>query len=477
MIMTYPYSMQKKELLLIFLFFLINLALYIFSVEGATFTEGADATQYYNPAISLIQSGSFNSNSEAFTFGTPLYSILLAIPISIFGIDQASLMIVVIQCFLLYATGIIARKFSIIFFKKESFLLHSIIIFNPNSLITAHLVQSETLFTLLLAISVYFLFKLIEKNSFKYTYFLGLSLGLLALTRPAGLYFIYFIPVVYLISIIVRDKAFIWLEIRKYIARIFVLVLISSLLVAPWYARNYSLFGEAFMSSNSGAYLKDQYIQLLRVGNYWNNDEAMEKIEREMQIDFTENNVSELCLREDTYRHWSCDNDLTRVMISGIVSEPLNSHIYALFYSWSNLYFAGGASNFRNYLGFPGKNKIVSFDQGKYGGVDGIISLIRSIDFSYLFILIVTTGFSVTSRILGLIGVYSLVKDRSIWPYLIVLMGIIILLTGMYLYLGQSRFRVPMEPFLMLLSVIGFYSIRIKNMSLPQYILTLFRKV
>jgi 4-amino-4-deoxy-L-arabinose transferase-like glycosyltransferase len=476
MIITSSSSKQKKELLLILLFFLVNLALYIFSVEGATFTEGADATQYYNPAISLIQNGSFNSNSEAFTFGTPLYSILLAIPISIFGIDQASLMIVVIQCFLLYATGIVARKFSVIFLKKESFLLHSIIIFNPNSLITAHLVQSETLFTLLLTISVYFLFKLIEKNSFKYTYFLGLSLGLLTLTRPAGLYFIYFIPVVYLISIMFRDKAFISLEIRKYIFRIIVLILTSLLVVSPWYARNYSLFGEAFLSSNSGAYLKDQYSQLLRVGNNWSGDEALEKIELEIRSDYTKNNVSKLCLEKVGERRWSCDSDLTRVMVSGILSEPVNSHIYALFYSWSNLYLAGGASNIRNYLGIPGKNKIVSFDQGKYGGVDDIISLIRSIDFSYLFILIFTTAFSITSRILGLVGIYSLVKDRNMWPYLIVLMGIIILLTGMYLYLGQSRFRVPMEPILMLLSVIGFYNIKIRNIGIIQRMANFFRK-
>jgi 4-amino-4-deoxy-L-arabinose transferase-like glycosyltransferase len=466
--------MKKKELFIIFLFSLINLILYIFSVDGATFTEGADATQYYNPAISLIESGSFNSNSEPFTFGTPLYSILLAIPIGIFGVDQASLMIVLIQCFMLYITGIIARKFSLIFLKKESFLLHSIVIFNPNSLITAHLVQSETLFTLLLAISVYFLFKSIEKNNFKYIYFLGLSLGLLTLTRPAGLYFIYFIPLIYLLSNIVRDKVFIWSNIRKYFARIFVLVLISALIVAPWYVRNYSMFGEAFLSSNSGAYLKDQYVHLLRVGNYWDNDDATKKIEREMQIDFADNNVSESCLREETYRDWSCNKDLSRVMISGIVNEPLISHVKALFYSWSNLYLAGGASNIRNYLGISGKNKIVSFDQGKYEGLDGIIALIRDIDFSYLFIFISTTTFSITSRILGLVGIYSLYRDRSLWPYLIALLGIIILLTGMYLYLGQSRFRVPMEPFLMLFSVIGIYSL--KNLSLSKYILALFRK-
>jgi 4-amino-4-deoxy-L-arabinose transferase-like glycosyltransferase len=466
----------KKKFLLVTLFAIANIVLYIFSVEGATFTEAADANQYYDPAISLIQSGGFDSDSKAFTFGTPLYSILLAIPISIFGVNEASLSIVVIQCFLLYVTGFIVRKFSIILLNKESFLLHGLIIFNPNSFITAHLVQSETLFTLILTLCVYFLFKLIEKNSFKYVYFLGISLGLLALTRPAGLYFIYFMPVVFLISTLARERVFNWLEIKKTLSRIFVIVLLSALVVSPWYARNYSLFGEAFLSSNAGAYLKDQYTQLLRVGNNWSTDEALEKIEPEIQKDFIKNNASKICFEEANDQHWSCNSDLTRVMVSGILNEPYSHHMRALLYSWANLYFAGGASNFRNYLGLPGKVKIASFDTEKYDGIKGIVALIKSVDYSYLFILFITTLFSISSRILGLIGVYSSAKDKTVWPYLIVLISVIILLTGMYLYLGQSRFRVPMEPFLMLLSVIGFYSIQIKNMNIIQYALTVFRK-
>ena len=105
---------SKKEFLLITLFLVVNVFLYIFSVENATFVEGADASQYYGPAVSLLQHGEFRAgvDGDFLTFGTPLYSILLAIPIAIFGIDQSSFSIVFIQCLFLYTTGIITRKFS-----------------------------------------------------------------------------------------------------------------------------------------------------------------------------------------------------------------------------------------------------------------------------------------------------------------------------------------------------------------------------
>jgi 4-amino-4-deoxy-L-arabinose transferase-like glycosyltransferase len=467
---------SHKKLILVIFFAIANIIFYFFSKEGATFTEAADADQYYQPAISLLQSGSFNSDSKPFTFGTPLYSILLAIPIGIFGFNGASLAVVTIQSLLLYFTGFIVRKFSAIFFNKESFLLHALIIFNPNSFITAHLAQSETLFTLILTLCVYFLFKLIQQNNVKHAFFLGILLGLLALTRPAGLYFIYFLPFVFLISTLVRDRAIKWMNIKKNLYKVFVIFLLSAIVISPWYARNYSLFGEGFLSSNAGAYLKDQYTQLLRVGNNWSTDEALAKIEPEIQKDYIENNVSKICFENETERDWSCNSDLRRVMFSGIANEPFNLHMRALVYSWSNLFFTGGASNFRNYLGLPGKAQIVAFDTEKYDGIKSVIVLIKNIDYSYLSILFLTSFFSVSSRIFGLIGIYSLVKDKTFWPYFTILISVLILLTGMYLYLGQSRFRVPMEPLLMLLTVIGIYSIRIKDIKLIKYILTLFGK-
>ena len=455
MISIVSLSNKKKELLLGTIFLTINVIFYIFSADNATFIEGADAGQYYGPAISLFQDGGLRAGPgvEFSTLGTPLYSILLAIPIGIFGIDHSSLVIVFIQCFLLYLTGIITRKFSIVFLKKESFLLHSLIIFNPNSLITAHLVQTETLFTLFLVLSVYYLFKLIEKNSFKYVFLLSVFLGLLTLTRPAGLYLIYFVPVLLLGFVYINNRT----KIKNYAIKVFLLVLLSLSMISPWVIRNYLVFDEVFVSSNAGPYLKDQYIQLLKIGRQWDEKEAIDYINI-LQKNYIENNiVKDICIQNE--RHWSCNDYMFNSMMSGIIKEPISSHTKAFLSSWGYLYLSGGASNIRNYFGILGKEHIISFQKRRSDGISGVVSFIKTINMSYLVILIATTGFSFATRFLGLIGLFSLVKSsNTIRSYAAIIIMLLLLFTAMYMYLGQSRFRVPLEPFLMIFSTIAIFN-------------------
>jgi hypothetical protein len=48
-----------------------------------------------------------------------------------------------------------------------------------------------------------------------------------------------------------------------------------------------------------------------------------------------------------------------------------------------------------------------------------------------------------------------MLKKREFLPYGVFFIEVISLFTAAYLYLGQSRFRVPLEPMLMLLMVVG----------------------
>jgi len=50
---------RKSEKLMLAIFLIVNIALYFFSYDGATFKEAADASQYYMPALSFIEHGVF----------------------------------------------------------------------------------------------------------------------------------------------------------------------------------------------------------------------------------------------------------------------------------------------------------------------------------------------------------------------------------------------------------------------------------
>ncbi len=113
-------------------------------------------------------------------------------------------------------------------------------------------------------------------------------------------------------------------------------------------------------------------------------------------------------------------------------------------------------------MGFEGKDLIVSFQNNSFDGFKSVVKLVKDMNYSYFFIF--TTVFSVLSRIIGIFGIFYLFKKKEWRPYGVLTIEIISIFTASYLYLGQSRFRVPLEPILMLLVVIGFlYMIKNKN--------------
>jgi hypothetical protein len=450
------YNLYEKNILLAFI--VINVILYYFSYSGATFIEGADASQYYFPAISLLEKGQFLQGVDPLTFGPPLYSIFLTIPISFIGVESATGAIVFMQCTLLYLTGIFSRRILLYFSSSIKFglILHAMVIFNPNSMITAHLIQSETLFTFFFIWSVFIVFRIINKIYLKDVVLLGVLVGLATLTRAVGLYFLIFIPIFILISIIARHSLkgkSISLR-RDWLMKLSLIFLVGGLVISPWYVRNYINFDKIFYTSNSGAYLQAQYYQLKNKGSGWSATKTKNEHKRIFSDYIAKKRMSNFCLDND--RHWSCNSVLTYVSFNAIINEPLRVHAKALIDSWATLFLSGGASNIRNYLGISGKDLIVDFQNKSFKGLDSILKLINDMNFPYLFIFTLTILFSSISRIIGLIGVYYLFKNKEWRPYGFLLIEIISLFTAAYLYLGQSRFRVPLEPLLMLFAVIGF---------------------
>ena len=146
---------------------------------------------------------------------------------------------------------------------------------------------------------------------------------------------------------------------------------------------------------------------------------------------------------------------IKNVTISAIIEEPLPVHARALFYSWGTLFFSGGASNIRNYLGISGKSLNANFQNNSFKGFDSILNLITNMNLPYFLIFTFTTLFAFISRILGLFGVFYILKGKEWRYYGVFLIEVITFLVASCLYLGQSRFRVPIEPILMLFSVLG----------------------
>jgi len=443
--------------LLLLLFIVVNVALYALSYEGTTFIEGADATQYYIPALSFLENGQFMLGHAPLTFGPPLYSIFLALPIGLFGLDASTVPIIFLQAVLLYVTGYLFRLIFLLLYSGGNagetsnvyaLLLHALIIFNPNSVITAHLVQSETLFTFLFAGALYFAIRFFFDSQLKYLIYIGLLAGLATLTRPVSLYFLWASPLFLWIVMKLQGA-----DVKK--LQLMIPLLVGITVISPWYVRNYVEFGEVFYTSNAGAYLKAQYLQLKHKGSGWSRAEADEqhRLQYEQYLEKKKVEKRQFCLEHE--RDWLCNSLSSRASLQFIVEEPPAAHFKTLIDSWGTLFLSGGASNIRNYFGIEGKSAIVGFQNRPFKGIESIKLLIDEMSFGYLLIFVVTMGFAVVTRVIGAVGLFYLLTERKWLPYGVFFVEVVSLFTAAYLYLGQSRFRVPLEPMLMLLTLFG----------------------
>ena len=116
---------------------------------------------------------------------------------------------------------------------------------------------------------------------------------------------------------------------------------------------------------------------------------------------------------------------------------------------------SGGAGNLHNLLGTDtGRLNQVWFktSQQDVGGM--LKSFFGGAPPGALFISIVCLGFALVARLIGLVGVVAIWQSRQ-FALLLTLLGLIGYFVAVHLFHGNSRYRIPVEPAMMLLVLFG----------------------
>lgn len=149
---------------------------------------------YATPVIDFGDAGSYIELSKKFlgenieanmAHRSPLFSMLLAVIIKVFGIPLAFKIMVFIQYGLVFATSLLIYSLFKRIFKKPLLPIIISILFNlsVSTIYFANILLTEIITIFLLFISLHFLLKYFDCNKFKYLIILGLSIGLLSLAR------------------------------------------------------------------------------------------------------------------------------------------------------------------------------------------------------------------------------------------------------------------------------------------------------
>ena len=238
-------SIKRKFLIIA----LISLAALIPRIAVSLNVNGAawpDSWAYVSIANSLVSGHGYsfesavNKNAE---YRAPLYPLFLSMVFkftgnNIFFVQLFQSLFGVITCLLVYGVG---RR---LFNDKTGLLAAILACVYPFLVYISSILVTEQLFVLFLLLSIYFLIR--GRDDLRYVFILaaGISLGLGALTRPSVLAFVPFCGM-YLFFRPVNNRG-------RCLAAAALLFLSTLLTISPWTIRNYIKHGEFILISTAG---------------------------------------------------------------------------------------------------------------------------------------------------------------------------------------------------------------------------------
>lgn len=235
---------KNKLVLILILASLIRLA-YFFAIliKNPSGFYVYDSNGYWNIAYNLKTYGVFSQSIDVPLnpdyYRTPLYPFFILLAESI---QVETIPIIILQIILGVATCYITYKIANQIFENNliSSLAALIIAIDVPNIVMNNLVMTETLFTFLLTISVYYFIRYLKYPGIKSLVLNGILCGLLILCRPIS----FFIPYLWALFIIYK----LWPHKIKMIVSLILFSAITLITISPWLIRNKITFNHYFMS-------------------------------------------------------------------------------------------------------------------------------------------------------------------------------------------------------------------------------------
>jgi 4-amino-4-deoxy-L-arabinose transferase-like glycosyltransferase len=424
------------------LFVFLNAVLLIFSGPTKQSID-ADSLTLYRMAIQFLNEGGFFEQQRQ-----PLYPMLMATIFWIFSLDNF-VALIILQAGFLYITGVVIYFVAQEWIPRAAHWVFALTVLNPNALGNVHVPLADSLFSVLITIAVWCVLKFGISGKSGFIIATGGVLGLAVLTRPETKFLIYLLPLAAPLIVVANGR----------IRRIPVAVLAGLLAVAvawtvalPWAVHNQSAgFGLVLNSGEKAADNARGHYALVEA-------DRQKRVHHEVILDLYEQEKNLLIdaglesstkgqIREFLFGHY-----INRIFTS---DPAILVRLYAR--AWTAQFASGGAQTLNTLLGIDisAQDKLMNRDDWLRRFLDGLSGQ-SSVG---VIITIFCIGFALVLRAAGLIGIVVMVVRRH-WPLLIVILALVGFKALIHLFYGLSRYRLPVEPLLMILAVYGFDGMR-----------------
>lgn len=411
-------SKYPKSIVILSVALIVRLALFLIMSPWQSEVEKerliqADAVEYHQIALNLVQENGFSHQVDPpykpNIRRTPLYPYFVAIHYALFGIMPflillTQLIIGSITCVFTYQVG------KLLFNENTALLASGLMAFHLPNVFYSNLLLTETLFTFLFILHSFSLIKFLKDGKLWTLVLSSIAIGLATLCRPISMFF----PVISGILIVL----FFYKNRRLIISYNMILGAIFILMLFPWLIRNHSITGQFIMTSHQQKALKWKF-------------GANRKIELEHNQN-SENHPTIKLEQEEkrTPMHYVISNVSSPFLFFLVPHGNEYLHFFGVpYYSWQR---------------WDIMQRPVAVIKSIINNID--MAQWVFISFGLLWILIMNSTM--------VYGVIRLWKNRShpLFWILIVIIFYFVLVTGTAFH---ARFRIPILPYILLLSSYG----------------------
>lgn len=449
-------SLNSKIIIVLHsVFFLLAYALLFALPETVPVTAGADASSWLAPAYGLLAHKAFVmvANPEIPNFyRPPVISVFNAIFLWLGG-EHGIRYIISAQIILLSLTTLITSYLAEKLKTGLAVPVTLLLLFNPNNFSTALLIQSETVFTFLFMLATMGLIFSIRAQKIGDVILCGLALGLATLTRPTTQYLIIVLPVVFLF-LTMLTKLSLRRAYRSFLLGI-VCMVVALCVIAPWAIKVSSLEQEYTLTTSEieAIYIWDQVLVLDAISSGSSIKEAGTRLRAKKYDGYSWEDCNNYQIGGS--KRVACFKGLVSAGWSLMGSYELADYTKAIFRSAAYFFMTGAAGNWHNLLDVNSRVNVQSWYNTSQDHVINLLKdLIQNLGITASLITGICLIFSASMKLLAALGFVHLVRYRK-WPELMVYAGTILYFIAAALFLGQSRYRVPAEPALMVLAASG----------------------
>ena len=443
---------------ILILFILVNLALLIAVEEGAQLLNAADAGTWHNPAMALLKYGTLvelDDPAIPMTYRQPLYPLFDAALLWLGG-GKSLIPVIVGQVVVLWITGLFARAIVAAWLPGYGLAALALVVFNPNAVATAHLIQSDTLYSLFVTAALWATLRYAKEPSLRPALLAGLFLGLSCLVRPVAQYLVFLLP------LLLPLLAFAGGYGRPLTARIgqgVVAAIVAGVLIVPWMAHN-AQAGKGFVLSPPVMILAYVHVHVGYLEKY---AAGISLAEAHGRISATQ--AAYVASRGEEWKEMSereREKDLTAFYTRNFFSYDLPVIAKATVYGWGQFFGAAGAANFHNLLDLDAPSAFTTMREKNFEShLGSVIDALKRSSVAAVAISITAFAFVIALRALGLVGIAWMFMRRH-YAVLLCCAGLITYFAIFHLFIGNSRYRLPMEPALIFLALYGVDGLRFR---------------